>query len=789
MRKVLSLLLVIIIALSGLSVSAFAVENENIRIDDQDKYADFLNQSDESIADYAIDDQKTDEECFDDRLFVVAKSGVSAFDKKKYTVDNNEYRVVSSYKAGDRKLYHNAYVLLFDLHDSETLLKICDVVKNDTDVVLSSVIYKKHVDDREQDEVLSVSDDHKVFMTVFEESAAFSGSETPEESVTVTESAASPESAAPRDENEVKPSQEIDNGVKHVSKANDNYPEITNLENIVSGVRLTFTSYKGAAKYRLFIKSGTSWKGIGDTKDTVFIYTAAKADTRYTFTVRALDKNGKFASKFNSEGWTTTFYGAPVISKIENVNRGVSISWKRSGNIRTYRIYRKTTGNWTKLMDVSDTLSFIDNYVDSGVKYTYTVRGISDDISQFLTGYTSGKSITFIKPPVLNEVDNNNNGAVISWKKSSGAAKYRVFYKTGTSGWKKLADTTSLSYSHKDPAYNKKYTYTVRCITSDGSSFTSGYDMSGVDNTLLAAPKPSVNHIKTYADMVKISWSKVSGAKMYRVYYKGGDVKSWKKLDDIDINTYELGAAHFKNGTTYSFTVRCISQDCKKFMSGYSSSGVSLKFYETPFIQYTENTSKGIYIGWNKVSGVSKYRVFIMQNGSWKKICDISDTGVTITGLEYAGYMFTVRGLDSKGNFITAYDNAGFRADYSTSIWLDPPGGRSYAYSMLCDRLKYAIVSLGFVSANTQLDPDDGVYLFLGYSGSYGNNYSGYMIGDCIKGNAERMLMSYKESLKEYGFNLNDCEFELVFIGEDGEDYKNDETDFEVLFHLVEKDI
>jgi len=60
----------------------------------------------------------------------------------------------------------------------------------------------------------------------------------------------------------------------------------------------------------------------------------------------------------------------------------------------------------------------------------------------------------------------------------SGAAKYRVFVKNGSS-WKKLKDTTSTSYTHKGLKENTEYTYTVRCISSTGKSYTSAYNKAG----------------------------------------------------------------------------------------------------------------------------------------------------------------------------------------------------------------------------------------------------------------------------------------------------------------------
>ena len=79
---------------------------------------------------------------------------------------------------------------------------------------------------------------------------------------------------------------------------------------------------------------------------------------------------------------------------------------------------------------------------------------------------------------MIESLENTSKGVKITWGKVSGAEKYRVFVKSG-SKWKKLKDTTSTSYTHTSVESGKTYTYTVRCISSTGKSYKSGYDTVG----------------------------------------------------------------------------------------------------------------------------------------------------------------------------------------------------------------------------------------------------------------------------------------------------------------------
>lgn len=66
----------------------------------------------------------------------------------------------------------------------------------------------------------------------------------------------------------------------------------------------------------------------------------------------------------------------------------------------------------------------------------------------------------------------------------SGAENYRVLYKTGSGSWKKLDDTTSTSYFWSGGKKGTTYSFTVRCINSAGSIYTSGFDNKGVSVTV-----------------------------------------------------------------------------------------------------------------------------------------------------------------------------------------------------------------------------------------------------------------------------------------------------------------
>ena len=123
--------------------------------------------------------------------------------------------------------------------------------------------------------------------------------------------------------------------------------------------------------------------------------------------------------------------------------------------------------------------------------------------------------------------------------------------------------------------------------------------------TSLATPK--ISKAESVYEGVKLSWNNVDGAALYRVYYKGKN--GWTKLTDttstscIDSDVY--------SGGNYTYTVRCITEDGKKFSSGYDSKGTKLTYIAAPEISKTESVNGGEKLTWNKVKGAKKYRAYL----------------------------------------------------------------------------------------------------------------------------------------------------------------------------------
>ena len=384
--------------------------------------------------------------------------------------------------------------------------------------------------------------------------------------------------------------------------------------------------------------------GYGDT--TIIGYvgsTAEKYAKKYDF--RFVPLEGEAPSTPGAQ------LDTPELSSVTNTAKGVTIKWGKVTGAEKYRVYYKTTGKWKKLTDTKST-SYTWTKAQSGMKYTFTVKCMSADGKTATSEYDkTGKSITYFAQPKLSSVKNTATGVTIKWGKVTGAAKYRVYYKT-TGGWKKLTETKSTSYTWTKAQSGMKYSFTVASLSSTGKT-ASAYDTTGKSITYLAQPK--VSSVKNVEGGVTIKWGKVNGAAQYRVYYK--TTGSWKKLTDTKSTSYTWKKA--KSGTKYSFTVQSLSSTGKT-VSTYDTTGKSITYVAAPKLSSVKASGTSVTIKWGKVTGATKYRVYYKTTGGWKKLTETTKTSYTWkkakSGVKYT---FTVCCIDSKGNATSAYDTKG----------------------------------------------------------------------------------------------------------------------------------
>ena len=165
-------------------------------------------------------------------------------------------------------------------------------------------------------------------------------------------------------------------------------PQITKLENLKKGTQITWSKVTGAEKYRVYVKSGSSWKKLVDTTSTSYLNTNVKSGKWYTYTVRCINKNATaVTSGYNADGWRYKFVATPAKPTLKNTRSGVSVKWKKVAGAMKYRVYRRTSSSgWKKVVDTTK-ISCVDKNAKSGVTYWYTIRCVSKGGKVFTSSF------------------------------------------------------------------------------------------------------------------------------------------------------------------------------------------------------------------------------------------------------------------------------------------------------------------------------------------------------------------------------------------------------------------
>lgn len=255
-------------------------------------------------------------------------------------------------------------------------------------------------------------------------------------------------------------------------------PKVNKLENVENGMKLTWGKVTGAASYQVYVKNGSSWKDLGTVKTNTYTYTKVKSGTKYSFTVRATDKSGKYVSAYNAKGRTLLHLARPKVTKLENVIGGTKITWNKVAGAASYKVFVKNGKTWHNVKGLKAN-TFTYKSVKSGKTYIYAVRAV-DKTGKVLSAISAkGWSCKYIAAPALPTLKNTKSGVKITFKKVAGAEKYRIFRKTGKGKWTKLADTAKLTLVDKTAKNGKKYAYTVCCVSKNGKAYTSAYNAKG----------------------------------------------------------------------------------------------------------------------------------------------------------------------------------------------------------------------------------------------------------------------------------------------------------------------
>lgn len=376
--------------------------------------------------------------------------------------------------------------------------------------------------------------------------------------------------------------------------------------NCTGGVKISWYPVQGAEQYRVFRWNAAQkkWNTLTTTGELSYVDAAAASGTVCRYTVRCLS-GGAYASGYDLEGQSIYYLAAPQVKAV-NAAGGVTVTWTAAAGAEQYVIYRKPAGGqWETLttLKAGGKLSYLDTGVKdgSGNRYYYTVRSVKGGAR---SDYVKNVALYYLTQPTV-KAASAASGVTVTWSQSIGAEGYRIYRKTGSSGWKMIAAVTgekTLRYSDTSVQSGTVYTYTVRA--QKGGTLSS-YLTTGAKVTYLTQPTVSVSNGSTG---VTVSWKKVSGSEGYRVYRKtpGGSWSRIATLKGSDTLQYTDKGIADKNGSTYLYTVRAVKGSA---LSSYHSGKSIIRLTRPSIAKLSNSSSRKLTVQWGRNSKATGYQI------------------------------------------------------------------------------------------------------------------------------------------------------------------------------------
>ena len=202
--------------------------------------------------------------------------------------------------------------------------------------------------------------------------------------------------------------------------ASNKVPSKANVTKVTASTNSTTVKWKkskNANNYCIYYKQdGTSnWIAIANvsSKKTSYKHKSSKkaplvGDVKYSYTVRAYNKSSKKWSNYGSAK-SVTIPAVPGKTNVASVKaiatNKVTITWNKTTNATSYRIYYKKSGakKWSTLANVgSNTTSYTHTSnkkasLSAGKKYVYTVRAYNKKSKKWGNYNTKGITVTIPK--------------------------------------------------------------------------------------------------------------------------------------------------------------------------------------------------------------------------------------------------------------------------------------------------------------------------------------------------------------------------------------------------------
>jgi hypothetical protein len=376
--------------------------------------------------------------------------------------------------------------------------------------------------------------------------------------------------------------------------------------------------------------SGSATKFGNDVTATSCTINGLMNGTTYFVWLKA--KNSGGVSNFSHSASGTVIPDIPTPMVTAGTNQ-LTVSWSAITGASAYEVWINTVNDNTSASkcgsDVMATTYTITGLTDGAIYYIWLKSKNNGGTSDF-----SSSANATIAPgqPGKPSVIAGTNQLTVSWSAVTGASAYEVWINTvndNTSATKFGSDVTATTCTINGLTNGTTYFVWLKAKNSAG---TSGFSSSASGTVAPSAPGMPVI-TSGAANQMTVSWTAVTGATAYEVWYNTvNDTSSATKLG-IDIIGTTCNISGLTSSTTYYVWLKAKNA---AGTSGFSPSGSQTVIPDIPVPFVTTGTNQ-LTVTWTAVLGATAYEVWYGTSGNSSSATkfgnDIIGTTCMITGL------------------------------------------------------------------------------------------------------------------------------------------------------------
>lgn len=305
----------------------------------------------------------------------------------------------------------------------------------------------------------------------------------------------------------------------------------------------------------------------------------------------------------------------------------ISLTWTKQVGVSGYQIWRSTNrdSGYVGIKSITPNINSTVNTYELGFKETvyYKVRAFVQNAAGERTygAYSDPVAITNNANAndlgkVMNfaaKLDANSTKISMSWTAQANATGYQLVYSTSLNGSILGIKSTGKNVSSETTAMIPKpgatWYYRVRAYIEDGKGnriYGPYSDAVAISN--LGTPQ-NLKVVTATDKAFQLSWSAVSGAVGYLVYYSTAENGTYALAQTVASTTVTVNISSAKPNTTYYFKVGAYRMDGTVQQRGPVSAPVSVKTADGIVIDAV-NHYTSVDLSWNNVAAYNGYVVY-----------------------------------------------------------------------------------------------------------------------------------------------------------------------------------